>query len=76
MSESTNIPIPCTPNNDSISAKTNSIFYFGILANKQNKNHVHLNDTKPLKDDLQINHAFRKTANMGNLPECQKPYTQ
>ena len=23
-----------------------------FLANKQNKNHVHPNDTKPLKDDL------------------------
>ena len=52
MSESTNIPIPCTPNNDSICAKTNEISYLGILANKQNKNHVHPNDTKPLKDDL------------------------
>ena len=52
MSESTNIPIPCAPNNDSICAKTNKIFYLGILANKQNKNHVHPNDTKPLKDDL------------------------
>ena len=27
-------------------------FYLAILANKQNKIHVHLNDTKPLKDDL------------------------
>ena len=52
MSESTNIPIPCTPNNDSICAKTNEISYLGILANKQNKNHVDPNDTKPLKDDL------------------------
>ena len=52
MSESTNIPIPYTPNNDSIRAKTNWIFYLDISANKQNKNHVHPNDTKPIKDDL------------------------
>ena len=52
------------------------IRYLTLVFWQTNKNHVHPNDTKPLKDDLQINHAFRKTANMENLAECQKPYTQ
>ena len=46
MSESTNIPIPCTPNHDFICVKTNWILFIGILANKQNKNRVHSNDSK------------------------------
>ena len=44
MSESTNIPILCIPNNDFICAKTNQISYIDILVNKQNKIHVHPNN--------------------------------
>ena len=46
MSESTNIPILCIPNNDFICAKTNQILYIGILVNKQNKIHVHPNNIR------------------------------
>ena len=52
MLESTNIPILCTLKYDFNCAKSNWILYLGILATKQNKNRVHPNGTKGLKDDL------------------------
>ena len=55
--------------------KTYQILYIGVLANKQNKNQVYPNDTKSFKNDLWIDHVFRKTAIVGNLAGCQKPYT-
>ena len=44
--ESTNIPISWTPCHEFIFVKTYQILY------KQNKNQVHPNDTKGLKNDL------------------------
>ena len=77
MSESTNIPILCIPNNNFVCEKTNQMLYISILLNKQKKKHVHPNKTKGLKDDYKlIMFSEKKNIKFGNLAECQKPYTQ